>query len=156
MPLWGLNFSLGRSAASSQLHPEESRIKSVEENVKMASIGITPGQLTKGHAFATIRRRLSNGALRQPPGMTSGRPRHSSISSQRQYSTGPGQQPKFGRRLRDALRRTKIQWYQIPVGLGIGFLGLVQFYKVSSREKEKQEGQAKPKPRARVTPEGPW
>lgn len=124
----------------------------------MASIGITPGQLAKGHALATIRRRLSNGALRQPPGMIGGhaRPRQHSICSQRQYSTGPTQKPKFGRRLRDALRRTKIQWYQIPVGLGIGFLGLVQFYKVSSREKEKEEGKAKPKPRARVTPEGPW
>jgi phosphatidylserine decarboxylase len=60
------------------------------------------------------------------------------------------------------MRNTKIQWYQIPVGLGIGFLGLVQFYKVSSREKERhemedgQEGNRTPKKRARIRPDGPW
>lgn len=61
------------------------------------------------------------------------------------------------------MRNTKIQWYQIPVGLGIGFLGLVQFYKVSAREQEKQrelqdgfsEGRI-PRPRPRIRPEGPW
>lgn len=60
------------------------------------------------------------------------------------------------------MRNTKIQWYQIPVGLGIGFLGLVQFYKVSSRERERsdiedgQEGTRTPKKRARIRPDGPW
>jgi phosphatidylserine decarboxylase len=60
------------------------------------------------------------------------------------------------------MRNTKIQWYRIPVGLGIGFLGLVQFYKVSSREKERlenedgQEGSRAPKKRARIRPDGPW
>lgn len=61
------------------------------------------------------------------------------------------------------MRNTKIQWYQIPVGLGIGFLGLVQFYKVQSREQEKRrelqdgfvEGKI-PRPRPRIRPEGPW
>src|SRR3954471_21759202 len=32
----------------------------------------------------------------------------------------------------------KIEWYPIPVGLGVGFLGLVQFYKVYTREKEQE------------------
>jgi phosphatidylserine decarboxylase len=60
------------------------------------------------------------------------------------------------------MRNTKIQWYQIPVGLGIGFLGLVQFYKVSSRERERlemedgQDGTRTPKKRARIRPDGPW
>lgn len=69
----------------------------------------------------------------------------------------------FGSRLRKALRETKIQWYQIPVGLGIGFLGLLQFYKVSEREKariaeEAQDGekQTRPKKRERIRPTGPW
>ena len=58
-------------------------------------------------------------------------------------------------------RPSRIQWYPIPVGLGIGFLGLVQFYKVSTREREKQrriengepeEGAGRPKAKL----EGPW
>jgi phosphatidylserine decarboxylase len=55
---------------------------------------------------------------------------------------------------------SKIRWYPIPVGLGVGFLGLVQFYKVSTREKEKaaEDGEpgARPRKRARVRPDGPW
>lgn len=86
--------------------------------------------------------------------------RKSSVSSTRSFASNSGKRPRFSQRLGDALRKTKIQWYQIPVGLGIGFLGLVQFYKVSAREKEKQEeledGKKKPKPRARIRPEGPW
>ncbi|KAI0598189.1 phosphatidylserine decarboxylase-domain-containing protein [Biscogniauxia sp. FL1348] len=69
---------------------------------------------------------------------------------------------RFGSRLRDALRNTKVEWYPIPVGLGIGFLGLVQFYKTQSREKERlekeaSEGEGAPlKKRQRVRPDGPW
>lgn len=50
-------------------------------------------------------------------------------------------------------------WYPIPVGLGVGFLGLVQFYKVQAREKDKQkelENGDKVKPRPRVKLDGPW
>jgi hypothetical protein len=55
----------------------------------------------------------------------------------------------------------KIEWYPIPIGLGIGFLGLVQFYKVYSREQEKESGESgepgqRPKKRPRIRPEGPW
>ena len=75
-------------------------------------------------------------------------------------SQSSGKRPKFSQRLGEALRSSKIQWYQIPVGLGVGFLGLVQFYKVSAREKEKletEEGSASsPKRRPKVRPEGPW
>ncbi|KAL7806132.1 phosphatidylserine decarboxylase domain-containing protein [Trichoderma aethiopicum] len=82
-------------------------------------------------------------------------------SSQRCFSSqNSGKRPKFSQRLGEALRNSKITWYQIPVGLGIGFLGLVQFYKVSSRERERQrqeeEGTASPKPRPKVRPDGPW
>ena len=66
-----------------------------------------------------------------------------------------------------ALRNTKIQWYPIPVGLGIGFLGLVHFYKTQARERERLEreaaaadggdpGSGPPKKRPRVRPDGPW
>jgi phosphatidylserine decarboxylase len=82
-------------------------------------------------------------------------------SSQRCFSSqNSGKRPKFSQRLGEALRNSKITWYQIPVGLGIGFLGLVQFYKVSSRERERQrqedEGIISPKPRPKVRPDGPW
>ncbi|ORY71892.1 phosphatidylserine decarboxylase-domain-containing protein [Pseudomassariella vexata] len=73
---------------------------------------------------------------------------------------------KFRSKLGSALKNTKVQWYPIPVGLGIGFLGLVQFYKTQAREKERiereaEEGQpgepgARPKKRPRIRPDGPW
>ena len=76
-------------------------------------------------------------------------------------------------KLRTALRNTKIQWKPIPVGLGIAFLGAVQFYRVRAREKERLqqehddfdaeeahqesgESKGKPKRRKRIRPSGPW
>ncbi|EEY23333.1 phosphatidylserine decarboxylase proenzyme [Verticillium alfalfae VaMs.102] len=57
--------------------------------------------------------------------------------------------------------RSKITWYQLPIGVGIGFMGLMQFYKTSTREAEKQKelGEMEggtPKKRERIRPEGPW
>lgn len=84
----------------------------------------------------------------------------------RQYGRG-----SFGSRLRTAWRGTKIEWYPIPVGLGIGFLGLAQLYRVRQRDNVRQaeeenertlsapgdngEG-SKPKKRRRIRPSGPW
>ena len=73
----------------------------------------------------------------------------------------------FRSRLRPALKNTKIKWYPIPVGVGIGFLGLVQFYRVQAREKKNRDEQeardsdgevepGKPKKRKRIRPSGPW
>lgn len=71
----------------------------------------------------------------------------------------------FRSRLSAALNRTRVQWYAIPVGIGVGFLGGVQAYKVTAREKAKREEQedaeqieepGKPKKRPRVRPSGPW
>ena len=52
----------------------------------------------------------------------------------------------------------KIEWYPIPIALGVGFLGLVQGYKVYTREEKQEDGdlEQKPKKRARIRPEGPW
>lgn len=68
-----------------------------------------------------------------------------------------------GSRLRSALNNTKVQWYPIPVGLGVAFLGLVQFYKTQAREKERLERKAEdsepgtlPKRRPKIRPDGPW
>ncbi|KAG6134432.1 hypothetical protein E4U38_002427 [Claviceps purpurea] len=80
----------------------------------------------------------------------------------RNFSTNSGRRPRFSQRLSEALRRSKITWYHIPVGVGIGFLGLVQFYKVTAREERRRQqedgGDADNKPRTRpkIRPEGPW
>lgn len=82
--------------------------------------------------------------------------------SQRPFSSstgGGGKRPRFSQRLGEALRNSKVTWYQIPIGVGIGFLGLVQFYKVSSREKQEraqEEDGDRPQKRPRVRPGGPW
>ena len=80
-------------------------------------------------------------------------------------------QESFSSRLRNALRDTKITWYPIPVGLGIGFLGFAQLYRVRQRERLRQEeedgkdhstgGQedgsgGRPRRRKRIRPDGPW
>lgn len=72
---------------------------------------------------------------------------------------------------------TQIKWYPIPVGLGIGFLGLIQFYRINEREKARKreeeeleddgylravgsggdgEHGGRPKRRERIRPTGPW
>ncbi|KAI1819159.1 phosphatidylserine decarboxylase-domain-containing protein [Xylaria intraflava] len=69
---------------------------------------------------------------------------------------------RFGSKLRHALNDTKVKWYPIPVGLGVGLLGFIQFYKTQVREKERLEHEAsqaeepRPKKRPRVRPDGPW
>lgn len=85
------------------------------------------------------------------------------VVGRRSYSQQSQQRPRFSSRLRTAWNNSRIQWYQVPVGVGIGFLGFVQFYKVHTREKERQEenelgvdGEGKPKKRARIRPDGPW
>ncbi|KAM7201851.1 Phosphatidylserine decarboxylase domain containing protein [Rhypophila sp. PSN 637] len=71
------------------------------------------------------------------------------VHGQRPFSQQQQKRPKPG---------TKIEWYPIPIALGVGFLGLMQGYKVYTRE-EKPEDEtlaSKPKKRARIRPEGPW
>lgn len=117
-----------------------------------ATLGLGTARLVRGKAIGPLKRRVNAGTRR--PSTASVRSQIPGIA--RNFSSNSGQRPRFSQRLGDALRNTKIQWYQIPVGLGIGFLGLVQFYKVSAREREKQEGGEKPKPRQRIRPDGPW
>jgi len=97
-------------------------------------------------------------------------------SSARLYRQQPHYKDSFGTRLRKALNETKIKWYPIPVGLGIGFLGLGQLYRVNEREKARireeeweddgvlkmsgsgrdEESSGRPKRRERIRPTGPW
>ena len=76
----------------------------------------------------------------------------------------------FHTRLGRAWRATKIEWKPIPVGLGVGFLGAVQFWRVRARQREEadrasgttsdrsdgnDEG-AHPGQRGRNRDSGPW
>jgi phosphatidylserine decarboxylase len=99
-------------------------------------------------------------------------------SSTRQYRQQTNYKESFGTRLRKALGETKIKWYPIPVGVGIGFLGLGQLYRITEREKAKRleeeldeeayvkfgtsdkdgnDGRGgRPRRRERIRPTGPW
>ncbi|KAF2396032.1 phosphatidylserine decarboxylase [Trichodelitschia bisporula] len=73
-------------------------------------------------------------------------------AQQQQHHSDP-----FRTRLRTALNRTRIQWYTIPVGVGIAFLGSVQFYRVNAREKAlREEGEVEDARRGRHRLSGPW
>ena len=97
--------------------------------------------------------------------------RHFSASSARRKGASQNEKASFTSRLRAAFRDTKVQWYPIPVGLGIGFLGLLQFNRVQRRERLRREEEedsgygsgdggdgngGKPKKRKRIRPNGPW
>jgi phosphatidylserine decarboxylase len=75
--------------------------------------------------------------------------RRSYSQQQDQESNGPGADSS-------KVQGSKFRWYPIPVGLGVGFLGLVQFYKVYTREKEKDGEIERPRKRRRIRPDGPW
>ncbi|KAJ5948167.1 Phosphatidylserine decarboxylase-like protein [Penicillium verhagenii] len=75
--------------------------------------------------------------------------------------------PKSGSwsRLGFALRNTKVEWYPIPVGLGIGLLGLLHFYKSHRADRDRAlreeagegwENGNRPPRRPRVVPTGSW
>lgn len=88
-----------------------------------------------------------------------------SSSSHRLEQQQQHRKESFSSRLRAALGKTKIQWYPIPVGLGVGFLGFLQFTKIQRRERERIEAEreeeyetpsGRPKKRPRTRPSGPW
>ncbi|KIY02032.1 uncharacterized protein Z520_02170 [Fonsecaea multimorphosa CBS 102226] len=60
----------------------------------------------------------------------------------------------FTSRLGKAWRSTPIQWKPIPIGLGIAFLGLFQFYRIRQREGGAQGTEAAPPKRKRIYPSG--
>ncbi|POS79380.1 phosphatidylserine decarboxylase [Diaporthe helianthi] len=108
---------------------------------------------------ACFRRQALHQPALRPRQISPSRPLAPTPASRRAYSQKSQQRPRFTSRLRMALGKSKTEWYFIPVGVGIGFLGLAQGYKVYTREKERQEDDefdSKPKRRPRVRPEGPW
>ena len=74
------------------------------------------------------------------------------------------QRASFAQRLREALSKTKIEWYPIPIGLGIGYLAFAHFRKVARRRVDDDEDDAavveeedpNQKKRRRIRPDGPW
>ncbi|KAF2161349.1 hypothetical protein M409DRAFT_69731 [Zasmidium cellare ATCC 36951] len=97
------------------------------------------------------------------------------FSSSRTSYKQQGQHRKssFSSRLRDALAATPVIWKPIPIGLGIAFLGVFQFYRIQERERRREEEEwrqtkgeeddefdwgdlGQPKKRPRIRPSGPW
>jgi phosphatidylserine decarboxylase len=88
-------------------------------------------------------------------------------ASTRNRAADNGPKGSFRSRLSSAWGKTEVKWYPIPIGLGIGFLGVRQFHKVRQREKQRQEeedrlydasaaAEGRPRRRPRVRPSGPW
>ncbi|KAK3997630.1 phosphatidylserine decarboxylase-domain-containing protein [Cladorrhinum sp. PSN332] len=76
-------------------------------------------------------------------------------NGRRPFSQQQSHRPKADSKVHDS----RIRWHPIPVALGVGFLGLFQFYRISTREEVKQddvEPSKRPKKRPRVRPDGPW
>ncbi|KAK4162748.1 phosphatidylserine decarboxylase-domain-containing protein [Cladorrhinum sp. PSN259] len=76
-------------------------------------------------------------------------------NGRRPFSQQQSQRPKADSKV----HQSRIRWQPIPVALGVGFLGLFQFYKTSTRPEEKiddVETTKRPKKRPRVRPDGPW
>ncbi|KAI5788943.1 phosphatidylserine decarboxylase-domain-containing protein [Peziza echinospora] len=66
---------------------------------------------------------------------------------------------RFSQRLREALSKTKIEWYPIPIGLGIGYLAFNHFRKIASKKYDDDgvnEGVENVERRKRIRPDGPW
>ena len=114
----------------------------------------------------TASRLWARDALRSPLYLERTPARHFSASF-RHFAPAQSSE-SYGSRLGKAWRNTRIQWKPIPVGLGIGFLGFTQLYRVQQREKRRQQEEdelssgepegpgGRPKKRKKVRPSGPW
>ncbi|KAG6079168.1 hypothetical protein E4U31_004814 [Claviceps sp. LM219 group G6] len=133
----------------------------------MASLSVGSGHAVRRQGWASSMRSPYSGCRNQlliSITRRGAKPRSSfrTPGAVRNFSTNSGRRPRFSQRLSEALRRSKITWYHIPVGVGIGFLGLVQFYKVTAREERRRQQEAggdaddKPRTRPKIRPEGPW
>ncbi|EXJ90136.1 phosphatidylserine decarboxylase [Capronia epimyces CBS 606.96] len=110
-------------------------------------------QLSESCPFQSIAYRTSYGRIQVQQ-------RRHFRDTQRRWKDGRGQREEsFASRLGKAWRETKIEWKPIPIGLGIGFLGLIQFMRIQSRESGAQEGSSetdggRPPKRKRIYPTG--
>ncbi|OJD18485.1 phosphatidylserine decarboxylase [Emergomyces pasteurianus Ep9510] len=95
---------------------------------------------------------------RRPFSSSAGRWQHNGHGKE-----GSKEEESFWSRLRTAMGNTRVEWYPIPVGLGIGFLGFVQFFRSKKAEKERleregseEDGYGDVSRRTKVRPSGPW
>jgi hypothetical protein len=92
-----------------------------------------------------------------------------SQQQQQQQQHNHHRSQSYGSRLKYAFNNAKVEWYTIPAALGIGCLGVMQFYKISRREaaRTQEDDRAstyangddedpKPKKRPKIRPSGPW
>ena len=118
---------------------------------KVGSIWTLPSRRTTPSRYACVFRQQAAPPKRLPDPL-------------RTHSNGPRpDQGPFRTRLRIALGKTKVEWRPIPITLGIGFLGAVQFYRVRKREQARQDEEQeqerqsqRPAKRKRIKPSGPW
>lgn len=81
--------------------------------------------------------------------------RRTFTSSRRSWKQESGKGESFTKRAGRAWRDTKIEWKPIPVALGIGFLGVWQFWRIQKREAADADGQTGSVPkRDRIRPSG--
>ncbi|KAL5598993.1 uncharacterized protein BROUX77_006026 [Berkeleyomyces rouxiae] len=116
------------------------------------------GTPSGGFAAASMRRQVP-----QPqPLLQQQRARRPSTAAPRFrfFSTYAPRRLRFTK-IKTAIRNTRRHWYRIPVGLGIGLLGMLQFYKMSTKRNQEHdellgEEARPPKRRPRIRPDGPW
>jgi phosphatidylserine decarboxylase len=84
--------------------------------------------------------------------------RHAFHSSRLRQEQKNKEEESFRSRLGKAWRTTKTEWKPIPIGLGIGFLGFLQFLRIWSREsvEEGESDGSRPPKRERIRPSGGW
>ncbi|KAK2813748.1 hypothetical protein FQN50_000146 [Emmonsiellopsis sp. PD_5] len=122
--------------------------------VGRAAVYRRPAQLARSSDVFSLDSSLYKAGGRLPIS----RRQFSSCRSWRQSGSGkegPHGKESFRSRLRTALGNTRIEWAPIPVGLGIAFLGLLQFFRTKNAEKERLEREEEA-PRRRIRPTGPW
>jgi hypothetical protein len=72
--------------------------------------------------------------------------------------TDDGEKGKFWTRLRRALRATKVEWYPIPIGLGVAYIAYAHLRNMRDRGWGDGRGDGRPPPARRpdVKVQGPW
>jgi len=122
------------------------------------SVGLASSTLLRPSPLCRGCRHLSHNAATTASRQSQSAPRLR--RGRRFFSSSKKSQQSHRPRADSKVQGSRIRWYPIPVGLGVGFLGLAQFYKIRARNQEKKardgDLEQRPKKRPRVRPDGPW
>ncbi|KAK8177704.1 phosphatidylserine decarboxylase-domain-containing protein [Phyllosticta citrichinensis] len=131
----------------------------------MASLGIRHNRLphTAQLIFRATRPQPAFSPPCSPPRQLRFSPPNRSFTASARHFHQRGKQ-SFRDKLNDSLAKTKIEWKPIPIALGVGFLGVFQFFRIQRDEKQQQadaeseyrDDDGRPPRRQRVRPSGPW